>query len=141
MKFLVRNFQHLHHLRPGAGGIGREFSIAGAVGDVLLVSPLDGFRIPTALRHICKRRHVTGGSGRTGGPPQESGHLGSGAGGVWGELPVAGAAGDALFHSPQHRVIIVCVSAHVRERIGDACLGEAADPPEECHHLRPGSRR
>ena len=128
MKFLVRNFQHLHHLCPGADGIGREFPAASAVGDLLLIRPLDGLGVPAVCGHIRKDVFAAFRGRRTGDPPQESGHLGSGAGGIWGEFPVAGSAGDALFRSPQHRVVVVGIGTYIGEGIGRANLGGAAGP-------------
>ena len=109
-------FQHLHHLRPGAGGIGGELPAAGAIGDVLLIGPQHCIAVVGSGAHIregCCSRNLGGAVGS----PQESGHLRPGAWGVWGEFPVAGAAGDALFHSPQHRIIVVGIGTHIGEGI------------------------
>ena len=56
------------------------------------IHPLDGLDIPTVCGHIHKDVFAAFRGRRTDGSPQESGHLGSGAGGIWGEFPVAGAA-------------------------------------------------
>ena len=39
LRYVRSIFQHLHHLRPGTGGIGGELPAAGTIGDFLLISP------------------------------------------------------------------------------------------------------
>ena len=98
--------QEGHGLGTGAVEVGREASIACAVGDAVDHSPTDRIRIPGACGHI-------GEAGRTAdyglalGAPQEGYDMCAGAVDVGREASIACAVGDAIFHAPEHGLIVV----------------------------------
>ena len=104
-------------LRAGAGGVGAEHGVAGALGDALLHGPQHRVIVVAASLHVGKGHGAGLGSGAAGSAPQEGDGLRAGAGGVGAEHGVAGALGDALLHGPDHGVLIVVASGNVDEGI------------------------
>ena len=83
---------------------------------VPLVTPLatahSTARVVGVSRHVGEGIHATG-SGRFLAAPQEAHALRTGTGRIRGELPVAGARGDALLNGQQYSVVIIGVSGNV----------------------------
>ena len=116
---LIVTIEERHDLGSRAVVAGAEQAAADAAGDAVLGGPCHRVGVIGVGRHIAELSAAA--DRRDARRAVQEGHaLRTGAGGVGAELTVAGAAGDALFHSPQHSVIEVCVRAQVRERVGDA---------------------
>ena len=104
-------------LRAGAGGVGAEHGVAGALGDAVLHSPQNRRLVVAASLHIGKGHGAGLGGGAAGSTPQEGDGLRTGADAIGVEGGGAGAGGDALVHGPDHGVLIVGACGHVGEGI------------------------
>ena len=114
---LLRAPQEGDDLRAGAGGVGAEHGVAGALGDAVLHSPQDSIMVVAASRNVGKGHNLGLGGRRTGSAPQEGDSLRAGAVAARVEGRGARAAGNALAHSPDNSILIVGACGHVDEGI------------------------
>ena len=125
-------------LSAGDRQIRGELIASGAAGNVIGYSPGNRICIVDIGGSITKA--VSGSGGGTGRTPLEGDGLSAGNRVVRTEGGGAGAAGNAIGHSPQHRVIVVVAGAHIDKGIAAGDLGGAVGSPQEGHHLGPGHR-
>ena len=105
--------QEGHDLRTGAGGIGAEHGLAGALGDAVLHGPQHRVIVVAANLHIGKGHDCGLGCGAACCAPQEGDGLRAGADAVRIEAARACAGGNAVFYRPQHRVVVVAARRNV----------------------------
>ena len=109
--------QEGNNLGAGAGGVGAEGGVCGALGDALLHGPQHRVVIVSIRLHIGEGVHTALGSRGPGGPPQEGDSLGAGAGVVGSEGGGGGTGGDTLAYGPDHGVGVVGIAGHISERV------------------------
>lgn len=126
-----------HDLRSGAVLIRAEQIAADAVGDAVVRGPLDRFRIVRVVGHIPESGAA--GSGTLDCPGKEGDGLGSRAGRIGREFPIAGAGGNAVFHRPCHRLGIVAVRRNIGKAALRRRLGRARRTPQEGDDLGPAA--
>ena len=72
-------------------------------------------------------------------PIQKCDDLAAGAGFVGRKAVIAGAEGDILLYSPQHRIPVIAVRRYIQEGILGIALGIFHEPVQEGHDLGPGA--
>ena len=127
-------------LGAGAGFVRREFSLAHAVGDLVLHRPKHGVFIPLAPDRIGEGIGDARDGGLAGDTIEERDDLRAGAGLVRREFGLAHAVGDLVLHSPEHGSFIPLAL----DRVGEGILhirngGLALGAIEERDDLRAGA--
>ena len=108
-------------MSSGTTVIRGELALAGSVGDAILHSPENCVVVIGFRRYVGEGVVAVGNGGLTLGSPKEGSHLCAGTTVVRGELTLAGAGGNALFYSPEDRLVEVVLLPNVRE--GICCSG------------------
>ena len=108
--------QERDNLGAGAGHVGAERGVAGALGDAILHRPQHSVVIIAAHGDVGKRHGAGFGFGTASGAPQEGHGLRSGAGSVRTEGRCGGAFRDAVVNSPLNGISVICFVCHIGER-------------------------
>ena len=107
-----------------------------AIGDILLHGPQDGRGVPPIVGDILEGIRAALHSGLAEGPVQEGHDSSPVAGQAGAEVALVGAGGDAIFHGPQHGLLVEAALLHIHKGIlGDGRLRTPGGPPQEGHHL------
>jgi len=121
-----------------AGGVGAELGGGQAVGDAVLHGPENGLIEEIGVFHIGEGGNGGHGLRGTHGAPQEGDHGGPVTDVIGAELVCGNAVGDALFHSPQDRLIEEIGGLHIGEGVPrGAGLGGLCSPVQEGDHMGP----
>ena len=110
--------QERHNLSAGAGHIGAERGIAGALGDAVLHSPQHRVVVIAASLHIRKGHGAGLGRGAASGTPLERDGLGAGADTVGVKGGIGSALGDTVLHGPRNSLLIVTALRYIHKHAG-----------------------
>ena len=108
---------HGRSLRTGTDVVRAEGRLRQTGDDAGARRPADSFAVVRALVHI-RERHPVIHHGRTGRAPEEGDDLRAGAGIVGSEHITAHAVGNAVFHRPIHRVLIIAAGGYIHKHAG-----------------------
>ena len=112
---LLRTPQESDDLGAGAGHVGAERGVAGALGDAVFYRPQHRVVIVAARGNVGKRHGAGFGFGTASGTPQEGRGLRTGADAIRGEMGIIGSLGDAVFDCPIHGVLIIAASGYIHK--------------------------
>ena len=110
--------QECDDLGAGAGHVGGERGVAGALGDAILHRPQHSVVIIAAHRDVGEGHGAGFGFGTASCSPQEGHGLRSGAGSVRTEGRCGGAFRDAVLNSPIHSFLIIAAGGYIRKHAG-----------------------
>ena len=110
---LLRTPQESDDLGTGAGHVGAERGVAGALGDAILHCPQHSVVIIAAHGDVCKRHGAGLRGGASGGAPQEGHGLRTGADAVRVEAACTYAGGDAVFDCPHNGLVEIAARRNV----------------------------
>ena len=114
----LRTPQEGDDLGAGAGHIGAERGVAGSLGDAVFYRPQHRVVIIAAHGDIGEGHGAGLRGGASSNTPQEGHGLCAGADAIRGEMGIIGSLGDAVFHCPIHRVLIIAAGGNIHKHAG-----------------------
>ena len=110
--------QERDNLGAGAGHVGAERGVAGALGDAVLHRPQHSVVVVAACGDVGEGHGAGFGLGTASGTPQEGHGLRTGADAVRGEMGSIGSLRNTVPHCPIHSVLIIAAGGYIHKHAG-----------------------